>query len=177
MAFCKLSKVLLFLLGLVAFGTQSTRSDATVINPGEIAAQGYLGYDGSGPFNAVMLSLSFSDDLPFLDGTTVNMKVEAFDHTVQFDNTVIFGPPGSPITGFSTSFGWPLFPSPIFEYAYATITSVDGTFDIISFDAKFFYDAPPQVPLPAALPLFATVLAGGGLVAWRRKRKAAVARS
>ena len=29
------------------------------------------------------------------------------------------------------------------------------------------------VPLPAALPLFATVLAGGGLVAWRRKRKAA----
>ena len=29
------------------------------------------------------------------------------------------------------------------------------------------------VPIPAALPLFATVLAGGGLIAWRRKRKAA----
>jgi hypothetical protein len=29
------------------------------------------------------------------------------------------------------------------------------------------------VPLPAALPLFATVLAGGGLIAWRRKRRAA----
>jgi len=28
------------------------------------------------------------------------------------------------------------------------------------------------VPLPAALPLFATTLAGGGLIAWRRKRKA-----
>ena len=29
------------------------------------------------------------------------------------------------------------------------------------------------VPLPAALPLFATILAGGGLIAWRRKRRAA----
>jgi hypothetical protein len=27
------------------------------------------------------------------------------------------------------------------------------------------------VPLPAALPLFATVLGGGALVAWRRRRK------
>jgi hypothetical protein len=30
-----------------------------------------------------------------------------------------------------------------------------------------------EVPLPAALPLFATVFAGGGVIAWRRKRKAA----
>ena len=34
--------------------------------------------------------------------------------------------------------------------------------------------APPAVPLPAALPLFATALAGMGLLGWRRKRKASV---
>ena len=30
---------------------------------------------------------------------------------------------------------------------------------------------PTPVPLPAALPLFATILMGGGLIAWRRKRR------
>ena len=34
--------------------------------------------------------------------------------------------------------------------------------------------APPAFPLPAALPLFATALAGMGLLGWRRKRKASV---
>jgi hypothetical protein len=33
--------------------------------------------------------------------------------------------------------------------------------------------APLETPLPAALPLFATVMAGGGLIALRRKRKQA----
>ncbi|MCP4071902.1 MAG: hypothetical protein GY742_09220 [Hyphomicrobiales bacterium] len=33
--------------------------------------------------------------------------------------------------------------------------------------------APPEVPIPAALPLFGTGLALMGFVCWRRKRKAA----
>ena len=33
--------------------------------------------------------------------------------------------------------------------------------------------SPAAVPLPAAFPLFATALAGMGLLGWRRKRKAA----
>ena len=32
---------------------------------------------------------------------------------------------------------------------------------------------PPSVPLPTALPLFATGLAGLGLLGWRRKKKTA----
>lgn len=30
-----------------------------------------------------------------------------------------------------------------------------------------------ETPVPAALPLFASVLAGSGLIAWRKKKKAA----
>lgn len=44
---------------------------------------------------------------------------------------------------------------------------------LIDIGARISGDAVSEVPLPAALPLFATILAGGGLVAWRRKRKAA----
>ena len=43
-------------------------------------------------------------------------------------------------------------------------------FDLIADSATF--EAVPQVPLPAALPLFATGIGGLGLLGWRRKRKA-----
>lgn len=40
---------------------------------------------------------------------------------------------------------------------------------VMGLDANFVPVA--ETTLPAALPLFATILAGGGLIAWRRKRK------
>ena len=55
------------------------------------------------------------------------------------------------------------------------LLSVADQMSPTSFDFAFYLtsEAQANVPLPAALPLFATVLAGGGLIAWRRKRKAA----
>ena len=60
----------------------------------------------------------------------------------------------------------------------ANYTLLNG--DIVGFSAAntsngFFADntAPSAVPLPAALPLFATGLGALGLLGWRRKRKAA----
>ena len=41
------------------------------------------------------------------------------------------------------------------------------------FDASFSLDNVGAVPLPAALPLFATCLGAMGLLGWRRKHKAA----
>lgn len=50
-------------------------------------------------------------------------------------------------------------------------TQTGGYLFLSSFAAVGHLELTPT-PLPAALPLFATVLAGGGLLAWRRKRKA-----
>jgi hypothetical protein len=61
----------------------------------------------------------------------------------------------------------------------ATTNSVtenaDGTFQFVTANGVNTYDGVSQVPLPAALPLFATGLGALGLLGWRRKRKAVVA--
>jgi hypothetical protein len=49
-------------------------------------------------------------------------------------------------------------------------TYVAGPFSFSS-DAVLRVDAPSEVPLPAALPLFASALFGGGVMAWRNRRK------
>lgn len=58
-----------------------------------------------------------------------------------------------------------LFPSP--EMVSAILLSAGKFYDDIAINEM------PSVPLPAALPLFATGLAGLGLAGWRRKRKCA----
>jgi hypothetical protein len=57
----------------------------------------------------------------------------------------------------------------------ATQTNNGGQFSATgrSLTQAFSGATPPPVPLPATLPLFATGLAGLGLLGWRRKKKAA----
>lgn len=65
----------------------------------------------------------------------------------------VHGALGAP--GVYSNLGFPANTPGFGNFAEATLTVSGGS----------------EVPLPAALPLFATVLAGGGLLAWRRKRK------
>jgi len=51
---------------------------------------------------------------------------------------------------------------------------VQGTVTGRSLTQAFSGATPPAIPLPAALPLFATGLIGLGLLGWRRKQKAAI---
>jgi hypothetical protein len=57
----------------------------------------------------------------------------------------------------------------------ATIIMLVGTDEGVSFRApgQWSVTTTPEVPLPAALPLFATGLGALGLLGWRRKRKQA----
>ncbi len=53
-------------------------------------------------------------------------------------------------------------------------TSLSTSTGIAAYSDGLLYGvSAPPIPLPAAFPLFATALAGMGLLGWRRKRKAA----
>lgn len=85
------------------------------------------------------------------------------------------------IKGNSGGFAVPI--GPAFSYAFTFHSLGDGSslygnpaaiggagLDFV-LSATWASVSPSPVPLPAALPLFATVLAGGGLLAWRRRRR------
>ena len=75
-----------------------------------------------------------------------------------------------PITGFFLAFGpeWELDIRISASNIFGDAANISGGVNI-NLPAGVSLE---QVPLPAALPLFATILAGSGLIAWRRKRKA-----
>lgn len=87
------------------------------------------------------------------------------------------------ITGNIGGFAVPM--GPAFSYAFASHALGNGSstyggtavgFQDANFNVTVAWASvsPSPVPLPAALPLFATVLAGGGLIAWRRRKRNAV---
>ena len=73
-------------------------------------------------------------------------------------------------TGDHRQIGYYGFFGIIFDEIQLSMSHVDFGIDEIQYS-----NAPPPVPLSAALPLFVSALGGMGLMAWRRKRKAAAA--
>jgi hypothetical protein len=64
--------------------------------------------------------------------------------------------------------------TPVFTTLNSVIENADGSFQwSVPPPGVNVYDGLSQVPLPAALPLFATGLGALGLLGWRRKRKGA----
>jgi len=64
--------------------------------------------------------------------------------------------------------------TPTFTTTMSTVENADGSFEwVVPPPGVNVYDGVSNVPLPAALPLFASGLGGLGLLGWRKKRKAA----
>jgi hypothetical protein len=109
--------------------------------------------------------------------------------------SILWGSPDSYNTlsfyGSNNGTGTPLFSitgSSLLIQTYGhdlvTFLDLDGFFNSVLLSSTGYsfefanltaYDPPSTVPLPAALPLFATGLGALGLLGWRRKRKAAAA--
>jgi hypothetical protein len=63
--------------------------------------------------------------------------------------------------------------TPTFTTTLSTNENADGSFQwVVPSPGTNVYDGLSPVPLPAALPLFATGIGALGLLGWRRKRKA-----
>jgi hypothetical protein len=90
------------------------------------------------------------------------------------DNLLFFPPKAGPTDNYFDSKGWAYSLTSIPSGVNAACTSSTlCTNTVGAFKADFTLDSVTPVPLPAALPLFATGLGAMGLLGWRRKRKAA----
>jgi hypothetical protein len=117
------------------------------------------------------------------DHLVINISSTAtFSGIFQSSGTSTLTLSGLNFSGGETLIGFTVLSSPIYPITVNILNSSSLSLSWtegpsfsgggIFLDGQFVTSASP-VPLPAALPLFATVLAGGGLIAWRRKRKAA----
>jgi len=89
-----------------------------------------------------------------------------------WNTTEIFPAGGSLHAGLNHVFVGDMAGTGDFHLMFMTITNISATADI-SISGSWSRIQPQAVPLPAALPLFATGLGVMGLLGWRRKRRVA----
>jgi hypothetical protein len=97
--------------------------------------------------------------IPCDTGWSVNLVIGTTYHTTSVNDSYHFGINLLPLMGLGT-----LGPG---TYTFGTFT---GTYTVSPYQFDFAVES-SVVPVPAALPLFATGLGALGLLGWRRKRK------
>jgi hypothetical protein len=122
--------------------------------------------------NDLVLSANFTEDTGFVD---ISSFVTAGSNTLHLELQNF-------TEGSGYAYGYDFRIDGItFEAATCGIVNVVGcnggdTTQGLVFSHDIVFSVPSEVPLPAALPLFATGLGFVGLLGWHRKRKSAVAR-
>jgi hypothetical protein len=105
-------------------------------------------------------------------GATEPFTLGTFTGTAPFTVNNVLTPGAGPggTVGYIADF---TFGSAFLDYAFGASTVAIDQFNADQEFSAVGALGPSAVPLPAALPLFATGLAGLGLLGWRRKRKSA----
>lgn len=136
-----------------------------------IRANGTYFWTSSSPVVALFGSGASMVGVRGIDVGVNGLRIDAFDSTV-----------GGLLVGSKSVFGASRFGEGEFYDLSVNFSSIRRVeiYQILNIDDddgvildNFQFTPVSQTPLPAALPLFATVLGVGGLIAWRRKRKAA----
>src|SRR5262249_5542997 len=133
-------------------------------------------YGGGGTITATYVS-GYEYSITSMTGSFGGISVDTLSSPNAYrgnDNLVYISPSDSPFDTFGVSFtaingNWNFSCAAGSCYAWADVL-VDGNTGLRTDVPETFY-LKVVTTLPAALPLFATGLAGLGLLGWRRKRK------